>query len=526
MGSGAVNPLSAQWIWPVLAIALGALVGYFARKIVAEAKVGRAKDVANGIINDAEKEAKARVKEAELEAKDELLKSRASFEDESRERRKELNALEKRILQKEENFEKRVEMIEKKEINLEKKDRMYAGKEAELAERESEVERIYKEQTENLFKISNLTREEAQKEVLDRIESEVAQSASAMIRRIESEAKEGADKKAKDIISRAIQRCAGEHTCEVTVSTVALPNDEMKGRIIGREGRNIRALEAATGIDIIVDDTPETVVLSGFDNIRKEIARITLERLIIDGRIHPARIEEVVNKVKKEIDETIVARGEQAVFEVGLQGIHPEIVKLIGKLSYRTSYGQNVLKHSVEVAQLTGIMAAELGEDVKLAKRAGLLHDIGKVLGREIEGGHAVIGADFAKKHGESPEIVHAIRSHHNDEEPTTILSFLLAASDAISGARPGARSETLELYINRLGKLEEIATSFKGVEKAFAIQAGREMRVMVDSSTVKNGETELLARNIAKKIEENVEYPGQVKVVVIRETRDVGVAK
>ncbi len=526
MGQGILLQSPVFWLGVICASAVGVVLGYWLRRFMSEAKLGEARTLAQKIVADSQKEAREKIKEAELEAKNELLKSRLEFEKETRERRAEQANLEKRLLQKEENFEKRVEMIEKKEANLEKKDRAVQAKEKEIQDKEQSVERILKEETENLLKIANMTREEAQREVLSRVENEVAQSASALIRRIEGEAKETAEKRAKEIISRAIQRCAGEHTAEVTVATVALPNDEMKGRIIGREGRNIRALEAATGIDIIVDDTPETVVLSGFDNIRKEIARITLERLIIDGRIHPARIEEVVNKVKSEVDETIRTRGEQAVFEVGLQGIHPEIVKLLGKLSFRTSYGQNVLKHSVEVAHLMGMMASDLNEDIKLSKRAGLLHDIGKVLGREIEGGHAVIGADFAKKYGESPEVVHAIRSHHNDEEPKTLLAFLLAAADAISGARPGARSESLELYINRLGKLEEIAVSFKGVEKAFAIQAGREMRVLVDSSAVREGETELLARSIAKKIEENVEYPGQVKVVVIRETRDTSIAK
>ena len=501
------------------ACVLGIAVGYIWRKLVAEKKIGGAEAKAQQIIEEGRKAAENKKKEALLEAKDEIHKSRSEFEKEIKERRNEMNRQERRVQQKEESLDKKAEALEKKDELLNKK-----LKEVDVLK--EETLKVKNAQLEILERISGLSVEEAKSYLLKNIESEVRHEAAILIKDIETQAKEEADKKAKNIISAAIQKCAADHVAEATVSVVALPNDEMKGRIIGREGRNIRALETATGIDLIIDDTPEAVVLSGFDPVRREIARMTLEKLIVDGRIHPARIEETVEKCRKEIDAIIKQEGEQATFETGVHGLHPELIKLLGRMKYRTSYGQNVLKHSTEVAHLAGIMAGELGVDVKAAKRAGLLHDIGKSVDHEIEGSHVDIGVDIAKKYHESNEVVHAIAAHHGDVEANTVIACIVQACDAISAARPGARRENLETYIKRLEKLEELADSFNGVEKSYAIQAGREIRIMVKPEVIKDEETVLLARDIVKKIENEMEYPGQIKVNVIRETRSVDYAK
>lgn len=427
--------------------------------------------------------------------------------------------MERRILLREETLDKKVEAVEQKEASLNKK-------QEDVQALQDQITELYKKQVEELERLSGLTSEEAKELLLNDVKKEIKHEAAMMIKDIESKAKEEAEKRAKEIISYAIQRCAADHVAETTVSVVALPNDEMKGRIIGREGRNIRTLETLTGIDLIIDDTPEAVILSGFDPIRREVARLALEKLISDGRIHPARIEEMVEKAKKEVDNDIKEEGEQATFETGVHGLHPELVKLLGRLKYRTSYGQNVLKHSIEVAHLAGLMAAELGADVPLAKRAGLLHDIGKAVDHEVEGPHVNIGADIAKKYHESQNVIHAIQAHHNDIEPQTIEAVIVQAADAISAARPGARRETLEAYIKRLEKLENIADSFEGVEKSYAIQAGREIRIMVKPEEIDDAETVQIARDIVKKIESELEYPGQIKVNVIRETRAIEYAK
>lgn len=501
-------------------------VGYVVRKLLAEGKIENAEKQAKKIIADSHKEAESIKREASIFAKDELHKSRAEFEKETRERKLELAGIEKRLSQKEENLDRKVDLIEKKEYEINNRERDLKAKEATIRDKIAELDSCIKREMENLVKITGLSKDDAKKMLLAKIEDEARHEASAMLKQIEMETKETADKKAKEIISLAIQRCAADHTSETTISTVALPSDEMKGRIIGREGRNIRALEAATGIDIIIDDTPEAVILSGFDAVRKEVAKVALERLIIDGRIHPTRIEEVVEKAKKDVDGMIKEAGEQAALDTGVLGLHPEVIRLLGRLKFRTSYGQNVLNHSKEVSYLMGIMAAELGQDIQLAKRAGLLHDLGKAADHDVEGSHAVIGADLAKKYGESELVVNAIKAHHGDEEPKTILAVLVAAADAVSGARPGARSETLESYIKRLGDLEKIANSFRGVEKTYAIQAGREIRVIVQPDKVDDAESVVLARNITKKIQDELDYPGQIKVTVIRETRAVEYAK
>ena len=493
--------------------------GKLYRMKIAEAEIGGAEERAKAIVAEAMKEAETKKKEALLEAKDEIHKSRTEFDKESKERRREMNRQESRIQQKEEALDKKTEALEQKDEQLNKK-----IKEAEALK--AETDRIKSAQLEMLEKISGLSVEDAKDYLLKNIETEVRHEAAIMIKDIESQAKEEAEKKAKNIISLAIQKCAADHVTETTVSVVALPNDEMKGRIIGREGRNIRALETLTGIDLIIDDTPEAVVLSCFDPIKREVAKMALEKLIVDGRIHPARIEETVEKSRKELDQIIKQEGEQATFETGVHGLHPELIKLLGRMKYRTSYGQNVLKHSTEVAHLAGIMAAELGVDVKTAKRAGLLHDIGKSIDHEIEGSHVDIGVDLAKKYHESQEVIHAIAAHHGDVEANTVIACIVQACDAISAARPGARRENLETYIKRLEKLEEIANSFSGVEKSFAIQAGREIRIMVKPEVVKEEDTILIARDIVKKIENELEYPGQIKVNVIRETRSVDYAK
>ena len=501
-------------------VALAAFaVGYFVRKLLAEAKIASAESEAKKILDEAEKDAEAKKREAILEAKEEVLKLRNDIERENRERRSELQRLERRLVQKEETLDRKVDTIEKKEENL-------SRKEAEIEVTRAQLTALYSRQVAELERISGLTSEEAKQILLSDIEKEIQHEAALMIKEIENKAKEEGDKRAREIISLAIQRCAADHVAEATVAVIPLPGDEMKGRSIGSEARNILAFETLTGIDLIIDDTPEAVILSGFDPIRREVARIALEKLIIDGRIHPARIEEMVEKAQKEVNTQIREAGEQATFDAGVHGIHPELIILLGRLKFRTSYGQNVLKHSIEVAHLCGLMAAELGIDVQIAKRAGLLHDIGKAVDHEVDGPHVAIGVDLAKKYRETPEIIHAIAAHHGDEEPQTIIAVLVQAADAVSAARPGARRETLEAYIKRLTKLEEIASSFEGVDKSFAIQAGREIRIMVKPDKVDDLGAIRLVRNITKKIESELDYPGQIKVVIIRETRVVEYAK
>lgn len=498
---------------------LGAGAGYWVRKNIAEAKIASAEHAARKIVEDAEKSGESRKKEALIEAKEEIHKLRNELEREIKDRRTELQRLERRLVQKEENLDRKIDSLEKKEEIL-------SRKETEIDKSQEKINELYSKQQTELERLSGLTSEEARCLLLANVEEEIKHETAMLIKDLEQQAKEDADKKAREIISLAIQRCAADHVAETTVSVVALPNDEMKGRIIGREGRNIRTLETLTGIDLIIDDTPEAVILSGFDPVRREVARIALEKLIVDGRIHPARIEEMVEKAQKEVEQKIKEAGEQATFETGVHGLHPELIKLLGRLKFRTSYGQNVLKHSIEVAHLAGVMAAELGVDVMLAKRAGLLHDIGKAVDHEVEGPHVTIGADLAKKYRESAEVINAIAAHHGDEEPKTIQAVLVAAADAVSAARPGARRETLESYLKRLTRLEEIAESFDGVEKSFAIQAGREIRIMVKPDKIDDLTAVRLVRDIVKKIEGELEYPGQIKVTVIRETRAVDYAK
>ncbi|MCM2533396.1 ribonuclease Y [Neobacillus pocheonensis] len=510
----------------LLGVIVGAVVGYFIRKSIAEAKIAGAKNAAEQILEDAKRDADSLKKEALLEAKDEIHKLRTEAEREVRERRNELQKQENRLLQREENLDRKDESLNKRESLLEKKDDSLNQRQQHIEEMESKVDVLVRTQQTELERISSLTRDEAKAIIIDRTEKELSIDTAIMIKESENRAKEEADKKAKEILSLAIQRCAADHVAETTVSVVNLPNDEMKGRIIRREGRNIRTLETLTGIDLIIDDTPEAVILSGFDPIRRETARLALEKLVQDGRIHPARIEEMVEKSRREVDEYIREVGEQTTFEVGVHGLHPDLIKILGRLKYRTSYGQNVLKHSMEVAQLSGLLAAELGEDETLARRAGLLHDIGKAIDHEVEGSHVEIGVELATKYKEHPVVINSIASHHGDTEPTSVIAVLVAAADALSAARPGARSETLENYIRRLEKLEEISESYEGVEKSFAIQAGREVRIIVRPDAIDDLAAHRLARDIRKRIEEELDYPGHIKVTVIRETRAVEYAK
>jgi ribonucrease Y len=478
------------------------------------------------IIEEAEKEAESIKKEAFVEAKDIVYQSKSEAEKELKERRSELNHLDKRLRQKEESLERKYEQIEKREQELSRREKDYTAKEKAIQDKENIVTRQIKEQTELIEKIAGLSSEEARQELLKKVEEESRFDAAKLAKKIEDEARENAEKKAKDIIGFSIQRYASDYVADSTVSSVSLPNDEMKGRIIGREGRNIRALEAATGVDLIVDDTPETVTLSAFDPVRREIARLSLERLITDGRIHPTRIEEIVEKVKKDVETHIREEGEKAVFDFGLSGIHPELIKLLGRLKYRTSFGQNVLQHSREVAYLAGMMAGELRVDVKLAKRAGILHDIGKAIDHEVEGSHQEIGANIARKHGENPKVVNAIMVHHGEGDPITVEAALIAAADALSAARPGVRKESIENYLKRLEKLEQMALSYKGVEKCYAIQAGREIRIIVKPEDVNDEISSMISKELARKIELEMTYPGQIKVTVIRESRYVEYAK
>ncbi len=503
----------------IISIVIGGAIGFSIRKKIAEATIGSAEKEADNILISAKKEAEAKKKEILLEAKEESLKVKNEIERESKERKQELQKFEKRLIQKEESLDKRSQTLEKKE-------ELHQEKVVKLEEEKQSIEEISNKKIEELERISGFTTEQAKEHLLSNLEEELIHEKATRIKEMETSAKQEADKKAKQIIGLAIQRCAVDHVTESTVSVVPLPNDEMKGRIIGREGRNIRAIESLTGIDIIIDDTPEAVILSGFDPMKREIARIALEKLILDGRVHPAKIEEMVDKAKKEVEIMIKEEGESACFEIGVHGIHPELIRLLGKMKFRTSYGQNVLKHSLEVAHLTGMMAGELGLDVTLAKRAGLLHDIGKAIDYDEEGSHVELGSSLCKKYKENNVVINAIESHHGDKEPTSLISVLVQAADAISAARPGARRETLETYIKRLQNLENIADSFEGVEKSFAIQAGRELRIMISPDIIDDDRLVLLAREISKKIEEELEYPGQIKVNLIRETRAVDYAK
>ena len=500
-----------------IGIGFGSGVGY--RKKFAEREIGSAEQEATRLINEAIRSGESRKKEMLLEAKDEIHKSRTEYEKEVKERRAELSKQERRLQQKEENLDKKTDAFERKEEDL-------ANRMAEVAEIKQEAEAIRRQHIATLEKLSGLTQEQAKKYLLDLVEEDIRHETALKIKEIEQQMKDEADEKAREVLSLAIQRCAADHVAEATVSVVPLPNDEMKGRIIGREGRNIRTLETITGVDLIIDDTPEAITVSSFDPVRREIARLALEKLIVDGRIHPTRIEDMVEKARKEVDRTIREEGERACLETGVHGLNPELVKILGRQKYRTSYGQNVLNHSMEVAHIAGLMAAELGVDVTLAKRAGLLHDLGKSIDHEVEGSHVQLGAELARKYKENPVVINAIEAHHGDVEPKTVIAVLIQAADAVSAARPGARRENVENYIRRLQKLEELTGSYPGVEKAFAIQAGREVRIMVKPEEVTEDNMILLARDIAKKIESELEYPGQIKVNVIRETKAVEYAK
>ena len=519
------------------ALVIGLAVGYIYRKNVQEKKIGRTEEYARNLLDDAQRRAEEKKKEKIIEAKEEVIRLKNELDREINSRRAEVQRSERRIAQREETLDKKADNLDARETTLERKqaelDRLtqeaqdYAVRQKTAAETAEQVARELEEkQRVELERVAKMTQEEAKDMIVQRIQKEAFHDAGVMVREIEQNAKNEADKKARNIVAMAIQRCASDHVAETTVSVVSLPNEDMKGRIIGREGRNIRTLETATGVDLIIDDTPEAVIVSAFDPVRREIARIALEKLIADGRIHPARIEEMVEKARREVDNQIRETGEQAIFETNMHGIHHELVKLLGRMRYRTSYGQNVLKHSIEVSHLAGLMAAELGADVTLAKRAGLLHDIGKAVDHELEGTHVELGVEMCKRYHETPEVIHCIAAHHNDVEPQTVEAVLVQAADAISAARPGARRESIENYIRRLEKLEEIASSFQGVEKSFAIQSGREVRIMVKPEDISDEGTLVLAREIAKRIENELEYPGQIKVNVIRETRCTEFAK
>ena len=503
----------------VLAALIGFAGGFFYRKSVSEKEISSAEEEGRRIVNEAIKSAETKKKEALLEAKEEILKSRTDYEKEEKSRRADLQRQENRLQQKEENMDRKLEAIEKKEDSL-------AQKHAAMEKEQEEIRTIKQSQTAMLEKISGFTADEAKDYLIQQVENEVTHETALKIKEVESRMKEECETRAREVVAQAIQRCAADSVAELTVSVVPLPNDEMKGRIIGREGRNIRTIETLTGVDLIIDDTPEAITVSCFEPVRREIARLALEKLIADGRIHPTHIEEMVEKARREVEATIKSEGERAMFECGIRNLHPELVKMLGRLHYRTSYGQNVLQHSIEVSHIAGMMAAELGADVQTAKRAGLLHDLGKSIDHEMEGTHVQLGVEFARKYKEKEEIIHAIEAHHNDVEPRTIVACLVQAADAISAARPGARRENLENYIKRLEQLESIATSFQGVEKAYAIQAGREVRVMVKPEQVNEDQMVILARDLAKKIEEEMEYPGQIKVNLIRETKCVEYAK
>ena len=503
----------------VIAVPVSALAAINYRKKVVEAKIGNADEKAREIIDEALKTAETKKRESLLEVKEESIRTKNELDKEIKERRAEAQRYERRVQQKEENIDKKSEAIERKEANL-------ASRENELVRQKAEISKLNEERLQELERISGLTSEQAKEYLLKIVEGEVKHETAVMIKELENRAKEEANKRAREYVVTAIQKCAADHVSETTISVVQLPNDEMKGRIIGREGRNIRTLETLTGVDLIIDDTPEAVILSGFDPIRREVARIALEKLIVDGRIHPARIEEMVEKAQKEVEIMIKEEGEAATLEVGVHGIHPELVRLLGKMKFRTSYGQNALKHSIEVAQLSGLLAAELGLDVRMAKRAGLLHDIGKAVDHEMEGSHIQLGVELCRKYKESPTVINAVESHHGDVEPQSLIACIVQASDTISAARPGARRETLETYTSRLKQLEDISNNFKGVDKSFAIQAGREIRVMVVPEQISDSDMVLLARDISKQIESELEYPGQIKVNVIRESRVIDYAK
>lgn len=507
----------------VITLIVTAVLTYFIttayHKNVANAKIGNAEDRAREIIDEAVKTAETKKREAMLEAKEESIRVKNDLDKEVKERRAEIQRSERRVVQKEENLDKKLESIERREAG-------FAAKEEEINKQKAQIAKLNEERLQELERISGLTSEQAKEYLLKTVEEDVKLDTAKLIKEMENKAKEEADKKAKDYVVTAIQKCAADHVAETTISVVQLPNDEMKGRIIGREGRNIRTLETMTGVDLIIDDTPEAVILSGFDPIRREVARIALEKLIVDGRIHPARIEEMVEKAQKEVETMIREEGEAATLEVGVHGIHPELVRLLGRMKFRTSYGQNALKHSIEVAQLSGLLAAEIGVDVRTAKRAGLLHDIGKSVDHDIEGSHIQIGVDLCRKYKESPIIINAVEAHHGDVEPESLIACIVQAADTISAARPGARRETLDTYTNRLKQLEDISNGFKGVEKSFAIQAGREIRIMVVPEQISDADMVLLAHDIAKQIESELEYPGQIKVNVIRESRVTDFAK